>query len=186
MRQRMFLKPLAMLAVVAMVSGSTGVVLAQRGRGRAGGSVRQTRQPDPGVNQAGRAGNVDPGFNQPGRAGNAPGVGADPGFNQPGRYGNVDPGFNQPGRVGNVGGVRAVAYPVPAGAYYQSYDAWRVAAGVAAVIAIGTILTMPPPQTTVVVVQQTTYYMADGVYYQEVMSSGQVVYQVVPAPSGAW
>lgn len=131
------------------------VTLAQRGRSRAGGSVRQTRQPDPGVNQAGR-------------------------------YGNVDPGFNQPGRVGNVGGVRPVAYPVPAGAYYADYDAWRVARGVTVAIAIGTLLTVPPPQTTTVVVQQTTYYVSDGVHYQQVMYSGQVVYQVVPAPPGAW
>jgi hypothetical protein len=33
-------------------------------------------------------------------------------------------------------------------------------------------------------VQQTTYYVNGGVYYQQVMYGGQVVYQVVPAPPG--
>ena len=68
------------------------------------------------------------------------------------------------------------------GYYYPSYSAWRAVAGVAAVIAIGTILASPPPKATTVVVKETTYYVHDGVYYQEVVHGDGVAYQCVPKP----
>ena len=68
------------------------------------------------------------------------------------------------------------------GRYYKDYRAWRLIAGVTAVIAIGTILAYPPPESRTVVVHDRTYYVHDNVYYEPVFNSGQVMYKVVPSP----
>nr|WP_320192246.1 DUF6515 family protein [uncultured Desulfobacter sp.] len=68
------------------------------------------------------------------------------------------------------------------GRYYRDYRAWRLFAGVTAVIAIGTILAYPPPASRTIVVYDRTYYVHDNVYYEPVLNSGQVMYQVVPSP----
>ena len=60
-----------------------------------------------------------------------------------------------------------------------------MAGGVAAGIAIGTMLSKPPAAATTVVVTDTSYMYDDGVYYARVMDGGAVAYQVVPAPAGA-
>ena len=72
---------------------------------------------------------------------------------------------------------------------YDSYEGWRVAAGVTAGvvtgIAIGTMLSRPPTTHVTVVAGGTNYMYADGAYYQQVMYGGEVTYQVVQAPVGA-
>jgi hypothetical protein len=84
-------------------------------------------------------------------------------------------GFAAAGRYGGV------VY----GERYESYEGWKVAAGVMGVIAIGTMLARPPTTSTTVVVSGSSYYYADNTYYQQVVYSGQVSYQVVAAPAGA-
>jgi hypothetical protein len=95
-----------------------------------------------------------------------------------GRRGAVavgEEGFVGVGRYGGVVG----------GEYYESYEGWRVAAGVGVGIAIGTMLARPPTTHVTVVTGGTSYMYADGSYYQQVMYQGQVSYQVVTAPAGA-
>ena len=68
---------------------------------------------------------------------------------------------------------------------YESYDAWKAVAAVGVGIAIGTMLAKPPAAAKPVVVTGSTYYYHDNVYYTRVMTSGEVVYQVVEPPAGA-
>jgi hypothetical protein len=72
---------------------------------------------------------------------------------------------------------------------YEDHEGWRTAAavagGVAAGIAVGTMLSRPPAAATTMVVSGTTYWYDGGVYYSRVYQGGDVVYQVVPAPPGA-
>lgn len=68
---------------------------------------------------------------------------------------------------------------------YEDHEGWRVAAGVATGIVIGTMIATPPPVYTTVVVSGSSYYYADGYYYAQVYSGGEVVYQVVAPPVGA-
>ena len=74
---------------------------------------------------------------------------------------------------------------VVGGERYESYEGWRVAAGVATGIAVGTMLARPPAAATTVVVGPSSYYYHDGAYYEQVYYSGQVSYRVVNAPAGA-
>jgi hypothetical protein len=80
--------------------------------------------------------------------------------------------------VGRYGGVVA-------GEVYDSYEGWRVAAGVATGIAVGTMLARPPTTSVTVVTGGTNYMYADGAYYEQVMYGGEVTYRVVTAPAGA-
>jgi hypothetical protein len=80
--------------------------------------------------------------------------------------------------VGRYGGVVH-------GEVYDSYEGWRVAAGVATGIAIGTMLARPPATHVTVVAGGTNYMYADGAYYEQVMYGGEVTYRVVQAPVGA-
>ena len=64
--------------------------------------------------------------------------------------------------VGRYGGVVA-------GEHYESYEGWKVAAGVATGIAIGTMLARPPTTSVVVVSSGTNYMYADGAYYEQVL-----------------
>jgi hypothetical protein len=68
---------------------------------------------------------------------------------------------------------------------YESYDAWKAAAVVGSAIAVGTMLAKPPAAAAPVAVSGTTYYYHDNVFYTRVMSSGNVVYQVIAPPAGA-
>src|SRR5262245_45365501 len=74
---------------------------------------------------------------------------------------------------------------VVVGNHYESYDAWRVAAGVGATIAIGTMLARPPAAAVTVAVGGSSYWYAEGVYYTRVVSGGAMLYQVVGPPVGA-
>src|SRR5262245_56579264 len=80
--------------------------------------------------------------------------------------------------VGRYGGVVA-------GERYESHEGWKVAAGVATGIAVGTMLARPPSASVTVVAGSTSYMYADGAYYEQVFYGGQVSYRVVTAPAGA-
>lgn len=74
---------------------------------------------------------------------------------------------------------------VVVGNHYESYEGWKIAAGVATGIAIGTMLARPPKAAVTVTVSGASYWYADGAYYTRVMSNGAMVYQVVGPPVGA-
>lgn len=93
-----------------------------------------------------------------------------------GRYGNVVVA----GEEGYAAGRRYGGVYV--GHSYETYEAWRVVAGTAAVIAIGTMLARPPASSTTVVVTGTTYWVYQNTYYSRVYVNGAVVYQVVAKP----
>ena len=94
-----------------------------------------------------------------------------------GRRGAVVVGEEGAAAVGRYGGGVVV------GERYESYEAWRAVAAVGAGIAIGTMLAKPPAAAAPVVVSNSTYYYHDNTYYTRVMTSGDVSYQVVEAPS---
>lgn len=98
------------------------------------------------------------------------------------RRGTVVAGEEGVAAAGRYGGVIV-------GERYEDHDGWRTAAavagGVAAGIAIGTMLSRPPAAATTMVVSGTTYWYDSGAYYSRVYQRGEVVYQVVPAPPGA-
>jgi len=80
--------------------------------------------------------------------------------------------------VGRYGGVVA-------GERYESHDGWKVAAGVATGIAVGTMIARPPAASVTVVAGGTNYMYSEGAYYEQVYYGGQVSYRVVTAPAGA-
>jgi hypothetical protein len=96
-----------------------------------------------------------------------------------GRRGAVAVGEEGYVGVGRYGGV------VAGGEHYESYEGWRVAAGVGVGIAVGTMLARPPTTSVTVVTSGTSYMYADGAYYEQVMYGGEVSYRVVAAPAGA-
>jgi hypothetical protein len=105
-------------------------------------------------------------------------VAGDEGAVAVGRRGAVAVGEEGFVGVGRYGGVVA-------GERYESYEGWRVAAGVVGGIAIGTMLARPPTSSVTVVTGGTPYMYADGAYYEQVMYGGEVSYRVVQAPVGA-
>jgi hypothetical protein len=134
----------------------------------------------------------DEGYAAAGRHG-AVAVG-DEGYAAVGRHGAVAKGEDGYARVGPRGAVVAGEEGVAAagryggvvvGNHYESYEAWRVAAGVGTAIAVGTMLTRPPTSSVTVTVDGSSYWYSGGAYYTRVMSGGAVTYQVVNAPVGA-
>lgn len=117
----------------------------------------------------------------------------DEGYAAVGRHGAVVTGEDGYARAGPRGAVVAgeEGYAavgrrgVVVGNHYESYEGWKVAAGVGAAIAVGTMLARPPQAAVTVSVGGTSYWYADGVYYTRVMSGGAMVYQVVGPPVGA-
>ena len=117
----------------------------------------------------------------------------DEGYAAVGRHGAVAKGEDDYARVGPRGAVVAGEEGVAAvrrggvvvGNHYESYEGWKVAAGVATGIAIGTMLSRPPAAAVTVPVAGSSYYYADGAYHTRVMSEGAMVYQVVAPPAGA-
>jgi len=93
------------------------------------------------------------------------------------------------GRGGNVvvAGEEGIAAGnryggVVVGDRYESYEAWRVVAGAATAIAVGTMLANPPTAATTVMVNGTSYWVHQNTYYSRVYSNGAVAYQVVAKP----
>jgi hypothetical protein len=168
-------------AIVAMPADS----LAQRRRHSSGGSVRQSRHTAtrPAVRNTNvnvnRNTNVNVNRNvntRPARRGTV--VVGEEGAVAVGRRGAVAVGEEAFVGVGRYGGVVA-------GERYESHEGWKVAAGVATGIAIGTMLARPPRASTTVIVGSTSYHYADGAYYEQVYYGGSVSYRVVAAPAGA-
>ena len=95
-----------------------------------------------------------------------------------GRRGAVAVGEEGYAGVGRYGAVVG-------GERYESYEGWKVAAGVATGIAVGTMLARPPTTSVTVVSSGTNYMYADGAYYEQVLYGGEVSYRVVNAPAGA-
>ena len=120
--------------------------------------------------------NVNTGYGYPARGG-AVAVGEE-GAVAVGRRGAVAVGEEGYAGVGRYGAVVG-------GERYESYEGWKIAAGVATGIAIGTMLARPPSTSVTVVTGGTNYMYADGAYYEQVMYEGEVSYRVVNAPAGA-
>lgn len=129
---------------------------------------------------AGRRGAVvggDEGYAAVGRRGAV--VKGEEGYAAVGRYGGaVVAGEEGAAAIGRRGGVVV-------GHHYESYEAWRVVAGVGAAIAVGTMLARPPQAAVTVMVGPTSYWYADNVFYTRVINGGAVSYQVVGPPVGA-
>jgi hypothetical protein len=119
-------------------------------------------------------------------------VKGDEGYAAVGRHGAVVSGEDGYARAGPRGavvageeGYAAVGrHGVVVGNHYESYEGWKVAAGVGAAIAVGTMLARPPQAAVTVAVGGSSYWYADGAYYTRVMSGGSMVYQVVTPPVG--
>jgi hypothetical protein len=120
-------------------------------------------------------------------------AGGDEGYAAVGRHGAVVKGEAEYASVGHRGavvageeGYAAVGrHGVVVGNRYESYEGWRIAAGVGAAIAVGTMLARPPSAAVTVSVAGSSYWYADGAYYTRVISDGSTVYQVVAPPVGA-
>ena len=182
-------------AACAIVMLAAAPLLADR-RG-SGGSVRQTRNNSVNVNRnanVNRNTNVNRNVNvnrntnvnvnrnvnvntRPYARGGAV-VAGEEGAVAVGRRGAVAVGEEGFVGVGRYGGVVA-------GERYESYEGWKVAAGVATGIAVGTMLARPPAASTTVVVSNTSYMYADGAFYEQVYYGGSMSYRVVTAPAGA-
>jgi uncharacterized protein DUF6515 len=131
------------------------------------------------------------GFAAAGRRGAV--VAGDEGYAAVGRRGAVVSHDDHYARVGPRGavvageeGIAAVGRrgAVVVGNRYDSYEGWKVAAGVGAAIALGTMLARPPTAAVTVSVAGSSYWYSGGAYYTRVMSGGAVVYQVVAPPVG--
>jgi hypothetical protein len=87
--------------------------------------------------------------------------------------------------VGEEGFVGVGRYgAVVGGERYESHEGWKVAAGVATGIAVGTMIARPPTTSVTVVAGGTNYMYSEGAYYEQVYYGGQVQYRVVAAPPG--
>lgn len=172
----------ALLAVVVVVS-ALDPLAAQVRRGRAAGRTSVVRGEERTVvsNRRGTAVVGDEGYAAVGRRGGVVASNEERtvAANRRGMVVAGEEGYAAAGRYGGV----------VVGGHYEDHEGWRTAAavagGVAAGIAVGTMLSRPPAAATTVVVSGTSYWYDGGVYYSRAYSGGQVVYQVVTAPAGA-
>jgi hypothetical protein len=154
------------------------VVRGDDGRAAAVGPRGVAVKGEEGYAAAGRRGAVvkgDEGYAAVGRRGAV--VKGEDGYAAAGRRGAVVAGEEGYAAVGRGG--------VVVGNHYESYEGWRVAAGVATGIAVGTMLSRPPTAAVTMTVAGSSYWYADGAYYTRVVSGGSMVYQVVTPPVGA-
>jgi hypothetical protein len=182
---------------VGAIAASALVVLASvelsADRRRSGGSVRQSRNVsrDVGANRANnynRNTNINRNTNV--NVNRNVNVNTRPGYRRGGvvvgEEGAVAVGRRGAVAVGEEGFVGVGRYgAVVGGERYESYEGWRVAAGVATGIAVGTMLARPPAASVTVVTGGVNYMYASGAYYERVSYGGQVSYRVVTAPAGA-
>jgi hypothetical protein len=164
----------------AQVRGArrTTVVHGEDGKAAAAGPRGVAVKGEDGYAAAGRHGAVakgDEGYAAVGRHGAV--AATEDGYARVGPRGAVVAGEEGAAAVGRHGAVVV-------GNHYESYEGWKVAAGVATGIAIGTMLARPPTAAVTVAYGGSSYYYADGAYYTRVMSGGSVVYQVVAPPAG--
>jgi hypothetical protein len=151
-------------------------------RGEEGAAVAGPRgaavKTEEGYAAAGRRGAVvkgDEGYAAVGRHGAV--VSGEEGYARVGPRGAVVAGEEGFAATGRYGGVVV-------GNRYESYEAWRVVAGVGTAIAVGTMLARPPRAAVTVAVGGSSYWYADGTYYTRVVSGGSMAYQVVGPPAG--
>jgi hypothetical protein len=153
------------------------VVKGEEGKGVAVGPRGVAVKGEEGYAAAGRHGAAvkgDEGYAAVGRRGAV--VKGEDGYASVGRHGAVvagEEGYAAVGRHGLVVGER-----------YESYEAWRVVAGVGAAIAVGTMLARPPRAAVTITFGGSSYWYESGSYYTRVISNGTMVYQVVSPPAG--
>ncbi len=155
----------------------TAVVRGEEGKGAAVGRRGAAVKTEEGYAAAGRRGAVvkgDEGYAAVGRRGAV--VKGEDGYAAAGPRGAVVAGEEGYAAVGRRG--------VVVGNHYESYEAWRVAAGVGTAIAVGTMLARPPRAAVTVAYGGSSYWYDGGVYYTRVISGGAPVYQVVAPPAG--
>ena len=204
-RQRRLVVRLAAVAIVGVFALSTLELAADRRE--SGGSVRQSRNTNRSagatrdnnynrnVNQnVNRTTNVNVNRNTNVNVNRNVNVNTGAGYGRRGAVAVGEEGAVAVGRrgavaVGEEGFVGVGRHgAVVAGERYESYEGWKVAAGVTAGvavgIAVGTMLARPPAASITVVSAGTNYMYADGVYYEQVYYGGQVSYRVVTAPAG--
>jgi hypothetical protein len=159
---------------------------------RRGATVRDGEGHGAAVGQRGAAVKTEEGYAAAGRRGAV--VKGDEGYAAVGRHGAVAAGEEGYARVNRHGGAVVAGEEgyaavgrrgVVVGNSYESYEGWRIAAGVGAAIAVGTMLARPPAAAVTVTVGSSSYWYSDGAYYTRVMSGGSMVYQVVAPPVGA-
>lgn len=166
-------------SVDAQVRGArrTAVVRGEEGKGAVVGPRGVAVKGEEGYAAAGRRGAVvkgDEGYAAVGRRGAV--VKGEDGYAAAGPRGAVVAGEEGYAAVGRRG--------VVVGNHYESYEAWRVAAGVGAAIAVGTMLARPPRAAVTVAYGGSSYWYEGGTYYTRVISGGAPVYQVVAPPAG--
>ena len=164
----------------AQVRGArrTTVVHGEDGKAAAVGPHGVAVKGEEGYAAAGRHGAVakgDEGYAAVGRHGAV--AKTEDGYARVGPHGAVVAGEEGAAAVGRHGGVVV-------GNHYESYEGWKVAAGVGAAIAVGTMLARPPKAAVTVAYGGSSYYYAEGAYYTRVVSGGAVAYQVVAPPAG--
>jgi Family of unknown function (DUF6515) len=153
------------------------VVKGEEGKGVAAGPRGVAVKGEEGYAAAGRRGAVvkgDEGYAAVGRRGAV--VKGEDGYASVGRHGAVvagEEGYAAVGRHGLIVGER-----------YESYEAWRVVAGVGAAIVVGTMLARPPRAAVTITFGGSSYWYEGGAYYTRVISNGAMVYQVVAPPAG--
>src|SRR5262245_33557311 len=155
----------------------TAVVRGEEGKGAAVGPRGVAVKGAEGYAAAGRRGAVvkgDEGYAAVGRRGAV--VKGEDGYAAAGPRGAVLAGEEGYAAVGRRG--------VVVGNYYDSYEAWRIAAGVGTAIAVGTMLARPPRAAVTVTYGGSSYWYEGGAYYTRVISGGAPVYQVVAPPAG--
>ena len=181
-------------AVVLSLAGALVVPSAAQSvrSSRRGTVVRDGDGHGAAVGRHGAAVKTEEGYAAAGRHGAV--VKGDEGYAAVGRHGAVAKGEDGYARVGPRGAVVAGEEGVAAvgrrggvvvGNHYESYEGWKVAAGVGAAIAVGTMLARPPAAAVTVNVGGSSYWYHDNVYYTRVISGGAVTYQVVGRPAGA-
>lgn len=162
---------IGILSLVALTFSSAGSAQVYRGRG----AVIHGEERSAAVGRRGAVVRGDEGYAAVGRRGAV--VSGEEGAAAVGRRGAVVVGEEGAAAVGRRGGVVV-------GNRYESYEAWRVVAGVGAAIAIGTMLARPPAAAVTVAMAGTNYYYNDGAYFARVMTGGAVAYQAVAPPIG--
>lgn len=159
------------IGVIASVSS----IQAQMVRGGRGAVVHGEEGRAAAVGRRGVAVKGDEGYAAVGRRGAV--AKGEEGYAAVGRRGAVVAGEEGAAAVGRHGGVVV-------GNRYESYEGWRVAAGVGAAIAVGTMLARPPAAAVPIAYGGSSYYYHDGAYFTRVMTGGAVAYQAVAPPAG--
>jgi hypothetical protein len=168
---RYFLTPASAVLIVTLLWAPAINAQVRRGRG----AVVHGEEASAAVGRRGAVVKGDEGYAAVGRRGAV--AAGEEGAAAVGRRGAVVVGEEGAAARGRYGGVVV-------GNRYESYEAWRVVAGVSTAIAVGTMLARPPAAAVVVPMGGTSYYYNDGAYFTRVVTGGAVAYQAVGPPAG--